>query len=186
MKTFPGWVKGDPKPLASKGAISLDDPTLKPIADRRISGRPPLKSISDPNSPADDGPKKILHWACEAIAELGELDEPCKECGKPLRGGFNSERFLIFHQKGDGEPAKGGLYCPDCGKSQCRPTDTPEDRIWRLACDGLNQSEIGSCLGISQSKVSRLLDAIRKQRSSHPIPPPVGNAVHLVENGRAN
>ncbi len=186
MRTLPGWVEGDPKPLSSRGAISLDDPTLKPITDRRISGRPPLKSIPDPNFPADPEPKRTLERAVEAIAELGELDRPCKGCGRALRGGFDSERYLVFHQRGDGKPATGGLYCPDCYQSNHQPTDTLEDRVWQLMCDRIPQTEIGSRLGISQSKVSRLLQSIRKQHDHCPIPPPDGNSVHLVESGRVN
>lgn len=145
---LPGWEASDPRPLVSApGFVGLDTPQAADLADHSISANPELLEAA----------REVY----EGLGRIGELPGNCK-CGQTFKGLPTEFKVSMIVNKGDGADPEIITLCRECYVCSGAPAPMPEDdhetKVARFMVEqGATQVEIASALGLSQSKVCRLL-----------------------------
>jgi hypothetical protein len=178
MNHYKGWVPGDPTPMAQE----LSNNGFKSVSIDKIenpdeytwkvgfSGNWKPIGIPDRSIPKNAELFLLASTVLFGLEGIGELPARCNgtDCHHRFGGSLFEKRITLLVQEGDGEPARPQTYCFECFQKHylLRPPEeeTRPDRLWRLHCDGLNQTEIARELGISQSTVSNDLKKIAERR----------------------
>jgi hypothetical protein len=156
---YSGWEASDIVPLSYSPEVKREKVTIDSSDD------PNRPEITDPN--ASTALVTTLREIHEALGLIGEVRGQCKLCPTRFRGSLDEFKVTIIINKGDGDDNPEVItLCKACYIDSGFPAPDPEDdheskRVKFMSDQGATQIAIKDALGISQSKVSRILSRLK-------------------------